>query len=874
MDRHKSDVISIAAQVKGFYNRGESFRINHGSTNSTRQSVLSRSKTVDISHLRYILEVNQKSQTVIVEPNVPMDRLVDTTLKYGLIPPVVMEFPGITVGGGYAGTSGESSSFKHGFFDHTVNYVEIVLANGEIVMASNTERPDLFHGAAGACGTLGVTTLLELQLIEAKPYVETTYFPVASMAAAVEKFQEVIGANGSYDYTDGIMYSKNQGVIVTGRLSNDKGDGYVRTFTNAADPWFYMHAKAICKSEKPNTEYIPLADYCFRYDRGGFWVGRSAFHYFYTPFNRLTRWYLDKFVRTRMMYTALHASGHSKQYVVQDLALPLSNASEFVDFADTEFGIYPLWLCPLQQSPKSIFHPHTSEINTPMLNVGLWGYGPRNYDDFVKVNRRLENKLVGLDGMKWLYAHTYYSEAEFWNIYDRASYDSLREKYNARSLPSIYDKVKMDRQENHEDAIHIRPEHHEQAAYLIYFAHVWGDLTTLAERYESYFRFSEVQSKLTMNVKAWIEAVAKDDSFVPRIKQIFPRYAWFGLPIPPFNPVGVVGVELDKRYWPAEPRAFIVHFTNRYVPIEEIKRRFHDHWQGPHDRPSSLIEEESNEIETDEQQITSLSELARSLRRNWYTDPAEEDWVKMREVARFRRATAGFKVDKPWYPGLPDLEIIEVNTGPTQSQPRMKTQATKKQCGTSSKHAPVHVSQRMGSLPTPAGRARFLAPAPPQLTSVRTSLPQVRPHGHSNNPAHRPASPFSNSGLAKPQSLLPPRPRSSLPDMRVMSVMPSTNIQSRDQYYVLSAELNNQLNAPHISYTNDLHYYHRVHQPLPQPDRPRSSPHIQLQSTPWYPPPNLPPPVASLPAFQSKLRQSESGTRIAIQKATKSSMRM
>lgn len=49
-----------------------------------------------------------------------MDRLVEETLKYGLIPPVVMEFPGITVGGGYSGTSGESSSFKHGFFDRTL----------------------------------------------------------------------------------------------------------------------------------------------------------------------------------------------------------------------------------------------------------------------------------------------------------------------------------------------------------------------------------------------------------------------------------------------------------------------------------------------------------------------------------------------------------------------------------------------------------------------------------------------------------------------------------------------------------------------------------------------------------------------------------
>src|SRR2546421_8059856 len=100
-----------------------------------------------------------------------MDRLVESTIKRGLIPPVVMEFPGITAGGGFAGTSGESSSFRHGFFEHTVKWVEIVIPNGEVVSASETENPDLFHGAASSFGTMGVTTLLEIQLTDAKKYV-------------------------------------------------------------------------------------------------------------------------------------------------------------------------------------------------------------------------------------------------------------------------------------------------------------------------------------------------------------------------------------------------------------------------------------------------------------------------------------------------------------------------------------------------------------------------------------------------------------------------------------------------------------------------------------------------------------------------------
>jgi FAD/FMN-containing dehydrogenase len=41
-----------------------------------------------------------------------MDKLVKATLKYGLVPPVVTEFPGITVGGAIQGAAAETSSFR------------------------------------------------------------------------------------------------------------------------------------------------------------------------------------------------------------------------------------------------------------------------------------------------------------------------------------------------------------------------------------------------------------------------------------------------------------------------------------------------------------------------------------------------------------------------------------------------------------------------------------------------------------------------------------------------------------------------------------------------------------------------------------------
>jgi len=85
---------------------------------------------IDTTSLSQALKIDTNTNTALVEPNVPMDKLVEVTLQHGLILPVVMEFPGITAGGGFAGTSGESSSFRHGFFEHTVNWIEIVLPNG------------------------------------------------------------------------------------------------------------------------------------------------------------------------------------------------------------------------------------------------------------------------------------------------------------------------------------------------------------------------------------------------------------------------------------------------------------------------------------------------------------------------------------------------------------------------------------------------------------------------------------------------------------------------------------------------------------------------------------------------------------------------
>lgn len=498
MDRHRAVVQTVASAVRQFYQAREPYRIFHGSSNSTRPAAVGhgRSRLVDISALRHVLRVDAQARTALVEPNVPMDALVATTLRHGLVPPVVMEFPGITAGGGFAGTAGESSSFRHGFFDDTVRSVEMVLPDGEVVVARRPEDgagaagaatpaaasaagavvdgaaarddyADLFRGAAGAVGTLGITTLLELNLVEAKRFVRTRYRRTRSVAEAIAAVREATDPAAGNDYVDGILFSRDHGVVVTGRMTDDKpAAAPVQTFSRAWDPWFYLHVEARTKDagagadDAPVEEYIPLAEYLFRYDRAGFWVGRAGWRYFggVVPFNRLTRWFLDDFVHTRMLYRALHGSGESARFVVQDIAVPFATAERLVDYTADELGIWPLWLCPLRRRAPPTFHPHTTtpgadarrggeEEDDMMLNVGVWGWGPAGHDEFVRANRALEARVAALGGMKWLYAHTYYEEREFWDAYGgRAWYDALRHKYKAdeAGLPTVYDKVRVD----------------------------------------------------------------------------------------------------------------------------------------------------------------------------------------------------------------------------------------------------------------------------------------------------------------------------------------------------------------------------------------------------------------------------------------------
>jgi FAD/FMN-containing dehydrogenase len=433
---HVAKTKQVQKTVGKLARSGKQAKMFHGSTNSTRPPIDPDLAIIDVSGLNEILEINTKDGYVITEPNVSLDVLVSATNKLGFTPPMVAEFPGITVGGAAQGGSGESSSHKYGLFSDTCLEYEVILGDGDLIVCSPTKNKDLFQGLGCSFGSLGVLTAVKVKIVPSAKYVKLNYYPTKTHKETVLAVKEHVSKG--VEFVDAIQFSKNKGVVVVGEYS-DKKAGPVVHFAHAWNEWFYLHVKKQL-SRGIYEESTPLVEYLFRYDRGGFWVAKYGFRGTNIQFNRMNRFLLSWMFKTRTLFKLLHSSGYSYRYIAQDICLPQETVNQFLQYNDATTKIYPVWICPLKPTDDKLA---PTALNTELvINIGLWGEPKKTAKDFRTLNRDIESKVHKLGGRKVLYAHAYYTPEEYWAIYDKKWYDKLRKKYHAEVLfPDVYRKT-------------------------------------------------------------------------------------------------------------------------------------------------------------------------------------------------------------------------------------------------------------------------------------------------------------------------------------------------------------------------------------------------------------------------------------------------
>ena len=138
-------------------------------------------------------------------------------------------------------------SHKVGLYQEAIESYDIVVADGSLIhVTKDNEHSDLYYCLPWSHGTLGFLVALELQIIPIKPYIHMRYLPISGQKNICDKIRELSGAQDKAakvpDYVEATMYSKDEGVVMIGNMSDAPSSDKT---VNAVARW------VLCCSVKP-----------------------------------------------------------------------------------------------------------------------------------------------------------------------------------------------------------------------------------------------------------------------------------------------------------------------------------------------------------------------------------------------------------------------------------------------------------------------------------------------------------------------------------------------------------------------------------------------------------------------------------------------
>jgi len=386
---------------------------------------------IDVSFLNEIIKIDVKNKTCIAEPNVTFWDLVDETLKHGLVPMVVPELKGITVGGAVAGCSIESMSYKVGGFHDTCIEYEVITSDGQIIQASRTKNSEIFEMVHGTFGTVGFISQLKFKLISAQPFIRLQYYTFDSLkkyqAAIQDHFQKK-----DVDFIDGVIFSNKKFILSIGNFISKA------PYFNSYD-WNQIYWKSV---EQRQEDYLTTHDYFFRYDAGCHWIDRN-----YGLENPIIRFLFGRYFlpSTKMLELSKKITPllkNTKPDVVIDIFSPISRLTKFWKFYLRKFKYFPVWVVPyyIEKPYPWINSKHLRKIKDQLyIDLAIYGMKQTDHQNYYRL---LEKKLLKLPGLKTLISHNYFTQKEFWKIWNQKNWLSAKQKTDPNNLfGDLYQKM-------------------------------------------------------------------------------------------------------------------------------------------------------------------------------------------------------------------------------------------------------------------------------------------------------------------------------------------------------------------------------------------------------------------------------------------------
>ncbi|CAJ1505231.1 FAD-binding oxidoreductase [[Mycobacterium] kokjensenii] len=427
---------------------GESVRLAKPTTNLFRARARRRAPGLDTSGLADVIAVHPETRTADVGGMCSYEDLVAATLPFGLAPLVVPQLKTITVGGAVSGLGIESASFRNGLPHESVLQMEVLTGAGELLTVSRDKHRDLFQAFPNSYGTLGYSTRLQIELEPVKPFVALRHIRFDSLSELVSAMDRIIDTGGfdgvAVDYLDGVVFSPAESYLCLG-IQTDV-PGAVSDYTGQR-----IYYRSIRHPEGVKDDRLTVADYLWRWDTDWFWCSRA----FGVQRPLVRRWWPRRYRRSSV-YAKLVAYDQRfgiadriekrhhrppRERVVQDVEVPLGRCVEFLDWFFAHVPIQPVWLCPLRLRADEQWPLYPIRPNRTYVNIGFWSSVPAGATEGA-TNRLIEAKVGELDGHKSLYSDSYYTPAEFDELYGGAAYRAVKEIYDPDArLLDLYDKA-------------------------------------------------------------------------------------------------------------------------------------------------------------------------------------------------------------------------------------------------------------------------------------------------------------------------------------------------------------------------------------------------------------------------------------------------
>jgi cytokinin dehydrogenase len=149
---------------------------NRGAAHSQSQLAINRDGVLlEMASMSRIGAVDETSLTVDVEPGVVWRDLVHHLKKWNLVPRVLTNNLGVTVGGTLSMAGIGVASFRYGSQGDNVVEMDVVTGEGKMITCSPEKHDDLFWGAIAGLGAVGIITRARLALRRMKPMTRTYY---------------------------------------------------------------------------------------------------------------------------------------------------------------------------------------------------------------------------------------------------------------------------------------------------------------------------------------------------------------------------------------------------------------------------------------------------------------------------------------------------------------------------------------------------------------------------------------------------------------------------------------------------------------------------------------------------------------------------